>query len=62
MIKREFAACSIGMDLPAGHALREQLAGCKRDFEELLELFLSLTHPENTKIMGTHPKKMTSIL
>ena len=62
MIKREFAACAIGMDLPVGHTLRDQLGSCKRDFEDLLEQFLSSTNTENKKIWGYPPKKMTSFL
>lgn len=39
-MKREFAACAIGMDLPTDHPLRASLSDMKRSFEQLLEEFL----------------------
>ena len=39
-LKREFAACAIGMDLPAGHELRGKLAAKKVVYENLLEVLL----------------------
>lgn len=37
LVKNEFAACALGMDLPQGHHLRDQLAIKKKKFEDLLE-------------------------
>ena len=36
-MKKEFAACAVGMELPAGHALRNDLANMKKKFEDLLD-------------------------
>ena len=39
-MKKEFAACAIGMDLPADHDLRKKLAEKKVAYENLLESLL----------------------
>lgn len=39
-MKKEFAACAIGMDLPPDHDLRKKLADKKSVYEGLLERLL----------------------
>ena len=38
-MKKEFAACAVGMELPSGHSLRNDLAAMKKRFEDLLDEF-----------------------
>ena len=39
-LKGELSKCSVGTDLPQGHALRKQLDSAKAKLEDLLEEFL----------------------
>ena len=39
-MKKEHAACAIGMELPVDHALRKSLTETKTHFEELMDEFL----------------------
>ena len=41
-VKKEFAACSVGMDLPPGHELRDSLAAKKKKLEDLLDKLLGI--------------------
>jgi hypothetical protein len=39
-MKKEHAACAIGMELPIDHPLRKSLTDTKTGFEELMDEFL----------------------
>ena len=39
-MKKEHAACAIGMELPGDHPLRQSLTDAKATFEELMDEFL----------------------
>ena len=42
--KSEFNKCSVGMDLPDGHALRSSLQDCQEQLTSLIDEFLWLTY------------------
>lgn len=46
-LKSELNKCTIGVDLPSGHALRSQLDDQKEKLETLLDLFLGLFGTDN---------------
>ncbi len=39
-LRAEFTKCAVGMELPNGHALRNQLDECKDKLESLLDALL----------------------